>query len=48
MDKDKPVKRITFVIDKQGVIQLVYFYTSRGDPADHAPAALKAVQDLAG
>jgi len=48
MDKDKPVKRITFVIDKQGVIQLAYYYTGRGDPAEHAPAALQAVQELAG
>jgi peroxiredoxin len=47
MDGDKPVKRITFVIDGSGVVRLVYFYTGRGDPADHAPAALEAVKGLA-
>jgi len=48
MVKDKPAKRITYVIDKQGVIRLAFYFTGRGDPADHAPAALDAVKELAG
>lgn len=44
--KDKQLKRITFVIDKDGVVRLVYYYTGRGDVADHAREALKAVQAL--
>jgi peroxiredoxin Q/BCP len=44
MDKDKQIKRITFVINKQGVVRLAYYYTGRGDVTDHAREALKALQ----
>lgn len=43
---DKPLKRITFVIDKTGVIRLAYFYTGKGDVASHATEALAAVKSL--
>lgn len=48
MDKDKPVKRITFAIDKDGVIRLAYYYAGRGDVADHAREALAMAERLAG
>ncbi|GEM_PF-3335312 len=44
--KDKQIKRITFVIDQGGTVRLVYYYTGRGDVADHAREALKAVKAL--
>lgn len=48
LDKDKPVKRITFVIDSQGVVRLAYYYTGRGDVANHAHHALDKIKELAG
>ena len=48
MDKDKPVKRQTFVIAKDGTLALRYFYTGKGDTRSHAEQALAAVQSLRG
>jgi len=44
----KPVKRITFVLDKTGDIVLVHYYSGRGDVTSHVEESLKAVQALAG
>ena len=47
MGGGKPVKRITFVLDSEGSIVLVYYYTGRGDVTSHVEESLKAVQALA-
>ncbi len=41
---DKVFKRITFVIGMDGTVKLVYYYTGKGDVADHAREALKALE----
>lgn len=48
LDGSKPVKRQTFVIDKDGKLSLRYFYTGPGDTRSHAEHALAAVKALAG
>ncbi|MBN2081153.1 peroxiredoxin [bacterium] len=42
----KSIKRITFVLDKEGYIVLVYYYSGRGDVTSHVEESLKAVQAL--
>jgi thioredoxin-dependent peroxiredoxin len=48
LDGEKPVKRQTFVIAKDGTLAWRYYYTGPGDAAGHASHALAAVQALAG
>jgi peroxiredoxin len=38
------VKRITFVIGKNGRLKLAYWYDGRGDVTDHVQHALAAVK----
>jgi peroxiredoxin Q/BCP len=45
---EKEKKRITFVVDAEGLIRLIYFYERRGDVRDHARLALATVRELAG
>ncbi len=47
LDGDKPVKRQTFVIARDGTLALRYFYTGPGDTRSHAQQALAAVQAMA-
>jgi thioredoxin-dependent peroxiredoxin len=45
-DGDKPVKRQTFVIARDGTLALRYFYTGSGDTRSHADQALAFVQAI--
>ena len=45
--RDKPIKRRTFVIDRDGILRLAYHYTSRGDVTDHVTEALRVVKQIA-
>lgn len=45
-DGDKPIKRQTFVIAKDGTLAFRYYYTGSGDTAGHASQALAAAQEL--
>ena len=40
---DKVIKRVTYVVGKDGKVKLAYYYTGKGDVADHASEALSAV-----
>ena len=43
---DKLVKRITYVIDKQGKVAHVVWFKGRGDVMEHITQSLEAVQGL--